>query len=132
MRQRAVSEAESIGVTADFLSHMVDEFYLRIRQDEVLGPIFNKAIGQNWPSHMETMKKFWSSVELMAGTYSGKPMVAHAQVDGLEKGMFSRWLQLFEHTLDDIAPTKAAHERILARAKRIAQSLELGLFYRPD
>lgn len=131
MRQRTVQQAAEIGITETFLHELVDRFYARIRQDDVLGPVFENAIGDDWEPHLATMKKFWTSVELMAGTYSGKPMVAHAKVEGLEQPMFKRWLELFQTTLMDISPTAAATNKLMERASRIAQSLELGLFYQP-
>jgi len=71
------------------------------------------------------MFAFWSSVALMSGRYHGQPMRKHLPlpVDGRH---FDRWLALFEETARDICPPKAA-EHFIERAKRIAESLELGI-----
>jgi hemoglobin len=52
------------------------------------------------------------------------------RVAGLEAGMFARWLALFRATAEELfAPELAASFR--EKAERIAESLQLGLFYRP-
>jgi hemoglobin len=71
------------------------------------------------------MKAFWSSVALMSGEYHGQPMRKHLPlpVDGQH---FDRWLQLFEATVNDLCTPRAA-EHFMERARRIAESLELGI-----
>lgn len=130
-RAKLQAHAASLGVDTAFIGLLVDTFYDRIRQDDVLAPVFNNAIGENWPAHMLTMKRFWASVALNTGSYSGKPMAVHAQIPGLTQDMFPIWLSLFEQTLEDIAPSPEAREYFKVRADRIANSLKLGLFYSP-
>ena len=120
-----------MGIDEVFIGDMVEEFYARIRNDEVLGPVFENQIKDNWDKHLLTMKRFWASVALNAGMYSGKPMAAHSNVTGIEADQFPRWLALFETTLKDIAPTPEAADYFIVRAKRIANSLQMGLFYNP-
>jgi hemoglobin len=38
---------------------MVDTFYGSVREDDLLGPIFNRVIRNNWPKHQDTMYRFW-------------------------------------------------------------------------
>ncbi len=45
--------------------------------------------------------------------------------------LFPQWLTLFSATLDDIAPSKEAHDWFMETAQRIARSLTLSLFYNP-
>src|SRR3546814_13779599 len=56
---------------------VVHAFYGRIRQDAVLGPIFDGVIQDRWDYHLAKMCDFWSSVLLMTGRYDGRPMPAH-------------------------------------------------------
>ena len=114
-----------------YISVLVDEFYVRARKDEVLGPIFDQAIGDNWDQHMSKIKLFWQSVALNAGTYSGKPVVEHAKHKSIEPGHFTIWLNLFDETLKDTAPTEAARIYFLERAQRIATSLQWAIFGPP-
>jgi hemoglobin len=78
-------------VTEDGIAELVDTFYARIRTDPVLGPVFEGKIAPDaWPKHLATMKRFWSSVMLTSGAYSGNPVGVHRGVPGLERPMFAR------------------------------------------
>lgn len=122
------AEAAAIGVDEAFIRRLVHAFYRRIRADSMLGPIFNAAIEDRWDAHLERMTAFWSSVALNTGRYSGKPVPAHARLDGLTPGHFELWLALFRETLTEIAPTEAAIDYFMTRAERIALSLSMALF----
>src|SRR5690242_12054109 len=67
---------------------------------------------------------------LTMGRYKSNPMAAHMVVPGLEGPMFERWLALFGATAGDLfAEGSAAVFRL--KAERIAESLKMGLFFRP-
>jgi hemoglobin len=117
-------------VTDERIVTLVDRFYGRIREDAVLGPVFEGAIGDHWDTHLQTMYRFWSSVMLKTGTYHGSPMQTHMRIPGLEPGLFQRWLALFEETVGSLFEPELG-ARFMERATRIAESLQLGLFYRP-
>jgi hemoglobin len=110
---------------------LVDAFYARIRGDADLGPIFQRAIPGDWGPHLQKMYDFWSSVMLTSGRYKGNPVAVHTRIEGLEIGLFDRWLTLFGQTCDEMFDTETAHLFRL-KANRIAESLKLALFYRPD
>lgn len=78
---------------------LVNEFYSAIREDELLGPIFNGIIGDRWPEHLGKMYSFWETVLLGNHTYSGAPFMPHARLP-LEQKHFDRWLALFDQTVD--------------------------------
>jgi hemoglobin len=82
-------------VTEDSIAELVDTFYMRIRDDQLLGPIFADAIGADWGPHLSKMKRFWSSVLLASRAYKGNPMIAHLQLPRLTEDHFERWLQLW-------------------------------------
>lgn len=118
-------------VTDDNIVTLVDRFYDRIREDAELGPVFEGIVAGHWDRHLTTMYRFWSSVMLKSGTYHGSPMQAHMRIPDLRPDLFSRWLILFEETVAEMfEPDLAA--RFLERANRIAESLKLGLFFRPE
>jgi hemoglobin len=129
-----VSPSPQAGAVTETMIHdLVHEFYRRIRADEVLGPIFARAIGpeENWGPHLAKMCDFWSSVMLMSGRYHGKPMVAHMKVKSIRPEHFAHWLTLFEEAAHDVAGPEAGAV-FTEKAKRIAHSLQLGLFFRPE
>jgi hemoglobin len=117
-------------VTESQIVALVDAFYAKVRRDEVLAPIFERAIAPDaWPVHLAKMYDFWSSVMLTTGRYKGNPLAVHMRVAGLDAGMFARWLALFRTTAEErFTPELAASFR--EKSERIAESLKLGLFYR--
>ena len=118
-------------ITETAIRTLVDSFYAKVRRDPVLGPIFDRAIGDHWPEHLAKLADFWSSVMLTSGRYKGNPMAAHAALPDIEPAMFERWLKMFAETAADLfEPAPAAAFRM--KSERIADSLQLGLFWRPD
>lgn len=89
-------------VTEASIADMVDTFYNKVRSDQLLGPIFAGAIGDDWGPHLQKMKAFWSSVLLASRTYKGNPMIAHLKLPRLSQHHFERWLQLWTETAGDL------------------------------
>jgi hemoglobin len=113
------------------LQRLVDRFYAKVRQDELIGPLFNSAIA-DWSEHLEKLAAFWSSVMLTSGRYKGNPMAAHLRhASAIEPHMFDRWLDLWSETAHEELATDHA-EVAVAKAVRIAESLKLGLWFRID
>lgn len=135
-RRAMLAPGAQVGIDEAMVHRMVHGFYARIRADAVLGPIFNDAIAEDrWPTHLANMVDFWSSVLLMTGRYSGRPMAAHllldakrgeAQMPRLDQPHFDRWLELFRATAAEICPPDAA-ALFVNRAEKIAQSFVMGL-----
>jgi len=115
-------------ITEPAIAALVDRFYAKARRDPLIGPVFNDAVG-DWDEHLGKLCDFWSSVVLTTGRYKGNPMAAHMKLP-IEPHFFARWLALWQETAGEVfAPEPAAAFR--DKAGRIAESLKLGLFYRP-
>lgn len=124
-RAQAIAEiAARTGIDEAMIERLVRAFYVRIGEDELLGPIFAARIA-DWEPHLQRMFAFWSSVALMSGRYHGQPMRVHLPLP-VEARHFDRWLALFEATARELCPPAAA-EHFIERAHRIAESLEMGL-----
>jgi hemoglobin len=78
---------------------LVDSFYNKARQDELLAPIFDHAIS-DWEHHLPTMYQFWERLLLGSTDYSGNPFSKHLNLS-LESEHFTRWLEIFNQTLDE-------------------------------
>jgi hemoglobin len=109
---------------------LVDRFYAKVRKDPALGPIFEGAV-EDWGSHLATMRNFWSSIMLTSGRYHGNPVAAHRKLQGLTPQLFERWLALFAETCGELFDDGLA-AAFMVKARRIATSLQLALFYRPE
>ena len=105
------------------IDRLIRGFYARVRDDDVLGPIFAEKI-EDWEPHLQKMRAFWSSVALMSGRYHGQPMAKHLPLP-IDARHFDRWLALFETTARDLCPPEAA-EHFAMLAGRIAESSGTG------
>jgi hemoglobin len=110
------------------ISALVRQFYGKARRDPMIGPVFENAVA-DWDEHLERLCDFWSSVMLSTGRYKGNPMAAHVR-QPIEPEFFDRWLGLWRETASEVFAESAAGQLRL-KAERIAESLKLGLFYRP-
>lgn len=106
---------------------LVDTFYDRIREDELLGPIFNERIQDRWPIHLEKMYKFWQTVLLQEHTYFGSPFPPHAQLP-IDHQYFAAWLALFNKTVDELFIGDKATEAKW-RAQKMAELFEAKIDY---
>ena len=109
---------------------LVDRFYDKVREDAELGPVFDRAVA-DWGPHLATMRDFWSSIMLTSGRYHGNPVVVHRRLAGLTPELFERWLALFAETCGELFDANLAAS-FMDKARRIATSLQLALFYRPE
>jgi hemoglobin len=109
-------------VTEESIAEVIDTFYGRIREDQVLGPIFAGAIGSHWGSHLHKMKTFWSSVLLASRAYEGNPMIAHLQLPRLTRDHFERWLQLWRETVAALCSDELA-SLLNRKAQMIGENL---------
>jgi hemoglobin len=107
---------------------VVHAFYGRVRRDPALGPIFARALGEDWRPHLTKLVDFWSSVLLATGRYSGRPMPVHARIAEIDDALFGRWLTLFEATVTDFC-TPGQALLFLEKARRIGESLQLGIAF---
>ena len=113
------------------LEHLIPAFYARVRADPEIGPLFNEAV-EDWPAHLEKLVAFWSSVMLTTGRYKGQPVPAHRKHrERINPALFDRWLALWGETARELMAPEAA-PALEAKAARIAESLQLALFFRLD
>lgn len=103
----------------DDIRMMVDSFYHKVREDDLLQAIFNNTIEERWPEHLEKMYRFWQTLLLEEHTYHGAPFAPHA-VMPLTQQHFQRWLELFHATVDELFAGEKA-ELAKERGSRIAE-----------
>jgi len=94
---------------------LVDSFYEKVKGDPLLGGVFSHV---RWEDHLPIMYNFWSSMLFGDQSYRGTPLKPHLHLP-VTTVHFSRWLKLFEETVNEnFAGAKA--EEIKARAWAIA------------
>ena len=111
-------------VALEDIKLLVDNFYTKVRQDDLLAPIFQDKIQDDWEPHLEKMYRFWQTVLLAEHTYYGSPFVPHANLP-VQKEHFDQWIKLFYETLDEYFVGEKAEE-----AKWRAQKMADMFYYK--
>jgi len=96
---------------------LVDTFYGKVNNDELLSPVFNTEARVNWKAHLPKMYAFWSTQLIGSGSYSGRPFPPHMELT-IGAAHFERWLKLFLETVDELFAGEVA-----AVAKQKATSI---------
>ncbi|MBS1530638.1 MAG: group III truncated hemoglobin [Bacteroidetes bacterium] len=76
----------------------VDDFYAKVRHDDLIGPVFLEVIS-DWEPHLKKMYAFWNAVLFGVAGFKGNPFARHAPLD-IRQDHFERWLTLFAETID--------------------------------
>jgi hemoglobin len=109
------------------ITRLVDAFYAKVRRDEMLGPIFENAIGGQWDAHLATMRTFWSTIMFGSATYKGNPLAAHIRLPELNAVHFERWLELWRETAAEVCGADGVP--FVQRAETIAGRLLAAVSY---
>lgn len=118
--------ALSVGLTAPILRDVVYAFYDKARHDEVLAPIFNKALGLKWDSHIERVLQFWLMATRLGTGYQARNfMPAHLR-HSFGAAEASRWLALFKETLAERCSPEIG-DVLFDIANRMAENILVGL-----
>ncbi len=105
---------------------LVNTFYDRVRRDELIGPIFNTIIGDDWSAHLPVMYAFWNTVLFGAEGYKGQAVGKHVEIDrkiALEPQDFERWISYWRDTVDALFGGPNA-ERIKQKALMMLQLIQ--------
>lgn len=113
------------------IKELVDCFYSRVRHDELLGPVFARAIGNNWEEHLAKMSDFWSTVLLASRRYKGHPMQVHIALPRLNRDHFDRWLTLWRSTSCELLG-EADAQLFISKAEFIGERLLAAIELRHD
>jgi hemoglobin len=106
----------------------VDAFYLRVREDDLLGPIFNDVAKVDWEKHLPLLYKFWGTLLFRTAEYKGNPFSKHLLLP-VDPSHFQRWVALFISTIDSLFAGKKAEEA-KGYARSIADTFQnrMGLY----
>jgi len=110
---------------------LVRTFYSKVRTNDELGPIFNKAI-TDWEHHLEYLTDFWESQLFRKNLYEGNPLKKHVAIDKannnqITNDLFGLWLQFWIQTLDELFKGEKV-DLAKNRARNIAGFLFMEIF----
>jgi hemoglobin len=89
----------------DDVKLLIDNFYGKVQESEVLGYIFNDIAKVNWEQHLPVMYSFWASMLLGEQSYTGNVMLKHlalSKITPLTEKEISAWISLFHGTVDEL------------------------------
>ncbi len=108
--------------TEEDVQKLVNTFYDKVNDDELLSPVFNGFANVNWAAHLPKMYDFWSNILLGTNRYNGRPFPHHVPLP-VSHDHFDRWVKLFMKNVDEHFEGENADE-----AKKRAITIA-GIFY---
>lgn len=109
------------------IKKLVNTFYGKVRQDDLLADIFNSVIKEGWNEHLEKMYRFWQTILLNEHTYYGSPFSPHARL-AVNAAHFDQWKALFFETVDEHFSGEKANEAKW-RAEKMAEMFQMKINY---
>jgi truncated hemoglobin YjbI len=108
---------------------LVESFYLRAFDDQLIGHIFTDVAQMDLAHHLPIMCDFWQTVLFQAGLYQRNALALHVALNAkvpLRQEHFDRWLALWNENVDEQFPGEKA-ELAKTQARRIAGSIRRRL-----
>ncbi|MEO6948658.1 MAG: group III truncated hemoglobin [Ginsengibacter sp.] len=96
-------------IKVEDVKNLVDTFYGKVREDDLIGPIFNKKLEGRWPEHLAKLTTFWQTILIGEHTYFGTPFPPHSELP-IDSSHFERWIMLFNQTVDNLFEGETATE----------------------
>ncbi|MEO6252299.1 MAG: group III truncated hemoglobin [Ferruginibacter sp.] len=116
-------------VTRKDIELLVDEFYMKVKQDKEIGFIFTDIALVNWDKHLPIVYDFFENMLFYTGNYTGNPMELHKHINRmfpLTTAHFEHWYQLFSTTVDELF-SGATADTVKQRVKSIAAVMQVKI-----
>lgn len=120
--------------TPDDVHRMVHSFYGKVREDELLGPVFNDVACVDWGHHLPIMVTFWESLLLKTDRYRRNALLPHLEVFrkvSFDPRLMDRWLMLFDETVDSLFAGEVA-DKAKHWAKGIGRNLTRQILHQSE
>ena len=111
--------------TKDDVKLMVDTFYEKVNNDDLLSSVFNDHSKVDWDIHLPKMYDFWNTLLFANGNYKGSPFAKHLELP-VDSSHFKHWIDIFCKNIDEHFVGEVADQTKL-RAKSIAWTFESKL-----
>jgi hemoglobin len=112
------------------IEKLISIFYETMLKDPLLGTIFTDVAKINLEEHLPILCDFWESILFHNAKYKGNPMEVHIWLHEkfpLRQPHFNRWLELFDHTVDQLFEGEKAE-----LAKQRAHSIAILMLMKID
>jgi len=90
---------------------LVNTFYGRVREDALLGYVFDDVAKVNWEKHLPVMHSFWETVLFGKASFKGNPLAKHTALNTLTPltdEHFSQWLVIWHKTINELFEGRVA------------------------
>jgi len=123
-------QKEDISSREDII-FLVNTFYTKVRDNDLLGPIFNTMI-KDWETHLELLTDFWETNLFFVKKYTGNPLEKHAEVDkyynySINELHFGTWINIWHQTIDDMFKGEIA-QLAKNRARNMSTFMNMEIF----
>ncbi|UCU97809.1 group III truncated hemoglobin [Acidovorax radicis] len=127
MNPESTTPEPAAAPTLESITALVHGFYADVRQDALLGPVFEQALHGRWDAHLQRLVDFWSTVALGTRSFRGNVFGKHMALEGVTPAHFAAWVGLWQkHTQQLFAPDVARELQLAAHG--IARNLFRGYF----
>jgi hemoglobin len=118
--------------TKEDVNLLVTTFYGKIKDDALLGPIFNGMIS-DWEAHLQLLTNFWCKHLRIASTYNGNPIEIHRKVDAfannsINQEHFGVWINYWIETLDELFEESDEVFLLKNKARKMASFIHIDMF----
>jgi len=117
--------------TREDITSLIHAFYAEVREDKLLGPIFNTMI-KDWDQHLNLLVDFWETNLFFVKKYTGNPLDAHVKADKLNDYQineyhFGIWLNLWFKNIDSLF--EGDHAQLAKnRARNMSTFMNMEIF----
>ena len=115
--------------TRDDIEKLLDDFYKKVVDDDLIGIFFTRIVQLDWEKHMPVMYDFWETTLLGNMKYKGNPMTKHFELNkkkALLPEHFNRWLLLWIDTVNKNFSGDKSKEAI-NRASQIGELMKFKM-----
>ena len=110
------------------VERLVERFYERMMVDDVIGYIFTHYAKVDLETHLPIISDFWETILFEKPVYKRGPKAMNVHIDlakqvPLRKQHFTRWLYLFNTTVDELFTGECAL-KAKTRANSIADTMQ--------
>ncbi len=117
--------------TREDIESLVNNFYSKVRENALLGPIFNTVI-KDWETHLDLLTDFWETNLFFIKKYTGNPLEKHVEVDKRYKHTinelhFGTWINIWHQTIDEMFEGDIA-QLAKNRARNMSTFMNMEIF----
>jgi len=117
--------------TREDIAQLVNNFYSKVRENKLLGPIFNTMIN-DWETHLNLLTDFWETNLFFIKKYTGNPLAKHVEVDKfynhtINELHFGTWINMWHQTIDEMFEGEIA-QLAKNRARNMSTFMNMEIF----